>query len=342
LEENNMKRIGFIGAGAIAFALLVGNTAALNASGQNAQSSEGKTFTLKMSTQLNETNPMVGGFKEWAKNVAEKTNGGIVIEVYPSAQLGSDEDVIEQALQGVNVAVLTDGGRMANYVKDIGIIGMPYIAADYAELRKITETKTFATWEQQLAKENGIQVLSFNWYDGPRHFLTNVPVTKPADLKGQRIRTPGAPVWARSVAAMGATPIAMGWNDSYNAVQSKSIDGVEAQHTASFLLRIYEVLKYIDKTGHFQLANGIIVGDKWFSQLPAEYQKILSDECKAAAYENAAYISQIADDYEKQMVDKGMVVVEVDKAAFKTAAEAAYTELGFAALRDQIYREIGK
>jgi TRAP-type C4-dicarboxylate transport system substrate-binding protein len=101
-------------------------------------------------------------------------------------------------------------------------------------------------------------------------------------------------------------------------------------------------LKYINKTGLFQLANGIIVGDKWFSQLPAEYQKILADECKAAAYENAALISRIADDYEKQMVDKGMVVIEADRAAFKTASEAAYTELGFAALRDQIYREIGK
>jgi tripartite ATP-independent transporter DctP family solute receptor len=337
-----MKRIGFIGAGAIAFALLAGVLALAGCAKKDAEKDAGKTFTLKMSTQLNETNPMVEGFKIWAEKVKEKTNGGLNIEVYPSAQLGSDEDVIEQALQGVNVAVLTDGGRMANYVKDIGIIGMPYIASDYAELRKITETQTFVAWEEQLAKENGIRVLSFNWYDGPRHFLTNVPVSKPEDLKGQRIRTPGAPVWARSVEAMGATPIAMGWNDSYNALQSKSIDGVEAQHTASFGARLYEVIKYIDKTGHFQLANGIIVGEKWFSQLPAEYQKILSDECKAAAYENAELISRVADDYEKQMVDKGMEVVEADRDAFKAAAEAAYTELGFSALRDQIYREIGK
>jgi TRAP-type C4-dicarboxylate transport system substrate-binding protein len=295
-----------------------------------------------MSTQLNETHPMVDGFKAWAKNVGEKTEGKVVIQVYPSAQLGSDEDVIEQALQGVNVAVLTDGGRMANYVKDIGIIGMPYIASDYNELRKITETKTFAAWEEELVKDNGVRILSFNWYDGPRHFLTNVPVTQPGELKGLRIRTPGAPVWTRSVEAMGATPIAMGWNDSYNAVQSKSIDGVEAQHTASFGARLYEVIKYIDKTSHFQLANGIIVGEKWFSQLPAEYQKILVDECKATAYENAKLVSQMADDYEKQMVEKGMVVVDANQEAFKAAAESAYTALGFSSLRDQIYAELGK
>jgi TRAP-type C4-dicarboxylate transport system substrate-binding protein len=337
-EEKKMKRnVFFFTGGLIICALWFGACT----KGQNSVDST-KKYTLKMSTQLNETHPMVEGFKSWAKKVEEKTNGGITIQIYPSAQLGSDEDVIEQALQGVNVAVLTDGGRMANYVKDIGIIGMPYIASDYSELRKIIETAIFASWEEELVKDNDIRILSFNWYDGPRHFLTNVPVTKPEELKGLRIRTPGAPVWARSVAAMGATPIAMGWNDSYNAVQSKSIDGVEAQHTASFGARLYEVIKYIDKTGHFQLANGIIVGEKWFSQLPADYQKILVDECKAAAYENAEVVSRMADDYEKQMVEKGMVVVEADRVAFKAAAEGAYTELGFSTLRDQIYAELGK
>ncbi|MDR1955933.1 MAG: C4-dicarboxylate TRAP transporter substrate-binding protein [Treponema sp.] len=303
---------------------------------------EPKTFILKMSTQLNETSPIVQGFKEWAKNVEAKTNGGITIEVYPSAQLGSDEDVIEQAIQGVNVAVLTDGGRMGNYVKEIGIIGMPYIADNYDELVQITQTAIFKEWETKLAAENGIRVLAFNWYDGPRHFLTNTPVTTPADLKGLRIRTPGAPVWAKSVEAMGATPIAMGWNDSYNAIQSKSIDGAEAQHTATFGARLYEVVKYIDKTSHFQLANGIIVGEKWFSKLPAEYQSILVDTCQAAASENARLVEQVADDYENQMVEKGMVVIAADREAFKAAAEAAYTALGFSSLRDQLYAELGK
>ncbi|MFP3043201.1 C4-dicarboxylate TRAP transporter substrate-binding protein [Treponema primitia] len=300
-----------------------------------------QTFILKMSTQLNESSPMVGGFKEWAKAVEEKTSGNLKIEVFPSAQLGSDEDVIEQALQGVNVAVLTDGGRMANYVKDIGIIGMPYIAGNYDELRKITESKTFAAWDAQLI-QNGMRILSYNWYDGPRNFYTTKPVNVPADLNGQRIRTPGAPVWAKSVESMGATPIAMGWNDSYNALQSKSIDGVEVQSTSAYPARMYEVLKYINKTEHFQLANFIMVGEKWFSALPADYQKILMDECKKASYENAQIVLKTAGDYEKLMIEKGMIITNPDKAAFSKAAEKAYDELGFKTLRDQIWSEIGK
>jgi len=340
-----MKRVKFILFAALAALTAVNGTSCSKkdaaSGGGGGAAVAGKTYTLKMSTQLNETSPMVRGFYEWAKRVEEKSGGAVKVQVYPSAQLGSDEDVIEQALQGVNVAVLTDGGRMANYVKDIGIVGMPYIADNYEELRKITETPTFGAWDADLVKA-GMRILSYNWYDGPRNFYTNKPARTPADLNGLRIRTPGAPVWARSVAALGATPIAMGWNDSYNALQSKSIDGVEVQSTSAFPARMYEVLKYIDKTEHFQLANFIMVGEKWFQTLPAEYQTLLMDECKAASYENARLVLQEAGEYEKQMVDKGMTIVEVDKAAFRAAAEKAYEELGFKELRDKLWTETGK
>lgn len=333
-----MKREKIFVIAVLMFVLVVGTMAA-----QGTQDSEDKTYVLKMSTQLNESSPMVQGFKEWSKSVAEKTDGKLEIQIFPSAQLGSDEDVIEQAIQGVNVAVLTDGGRMSNYVKDIGIIGMPFIAENYDDVLKITNTSTFDEWVDELSKENGIRVLSFNWYDGARHFLTNKPVRKPEDLNGQRIRTPGAPVWSESVASMGATPIAMDWPDTYNAVQSGAIDGCEAQHTASYGLRIYEVLKYINKTAHFQLVNGIIVGEKWFSTLPEDYKDILVEECISEAEVNARLVENLSDEFEQKMVDEGMVVIDdVDKAAFKEAAEKAYEKLGFNELRSRILDQIAK
>ncbi|MPN27287.1 hypothetical protein SDC9_174718 [bioreactor metagenome] len=49
----------------------------------------------------------------------EKSNGRLKVDIYPSGVLGSDEDLIEQALQGVNVVVLTDASRMSNYVPDM-------------------------------------------------------------------------------------------------------------------------------------------------------------------------------------------------------------------------------
>jgi TRAP-type C4-dicarboxylate transport system substrate-binding protein len=262
--------------------------------------------------------------------------------VYPSAQLGSDEDVIEQALQGVNVAVLTDGGRMGNYVKDIAIIGMAYFADNYDDVLKVTQSAKFAEWEKELVDKNGIRILSFNWYDGGRHFFTNKVVNTPADLKGQRIRTPGAPAWAESVTALGGTPVAMPWGETYSAVQSKAVDGCEVQLTSALGSRIYEVLKYMVRTEHFQLINGLIVGEKWFQTLPQDLQTILLEETKAAGEKNARYVESKIAEIEKQLVGYGITIIEPDVQSFVKASDAAYAKLGFTELRKEIYKQIGK
>lgn len=322
-------------------AIALAAAAALTACGGSADGGGGETFNLRMSTQLSESSPMVQGFKDWAERVNEKSDGAIEITVHTDAQLGSDEDVIEQALQGANVAVLTDGGRMGNYVPDIGIIGMPYLVDDYEEVRAITETETFAAWDEDFAAE-GIHILAYNWYDGPRNFYTNKEITTPADLSGQRIRTPGAPVWSESVSALGATPIAMPWPDSYNALQTGSIDGVEVQSTSAYPSSMWEVTSHMSRTEHFHLANFIMVGEAWFQNLPEDLQQILVEECRAAAAENAQLVIETATEFEDLMVENGLIITDPDVEAFKEAADAAYETLGFTELRDQLWAEIGK
>lgn len=328
-----MKKLTIL-AGAAALAL------AMTACGSDGEG-DGGEYSLRMSTQLADNSPMVEGFHAWADAVEERTDGAVTIEVFTSAALGSDEDVIEQAIEGVGVAVLTDGGRMSNYVPDVGIIGMPYIADDYDDVQAITESDTFAAWDEDFAAE-GIKILSYNWYDGPRNFYTNKEVNTPADLSGLQIRTPGAPVWSESVAALGATPVAMPWPDSYNAVQSGTIDGVEVQATSAYPSSMWEVTSNMARTEHFQLANFIMVGTAWFDTLPEEYQEILVEESRNAATDNAQLVIETSEEFEQEMIDAGLVINEPDKEPFREAADAAYEKLGFTELRDQIWQEIGK
>lgn len=301
-----------------------------------------KTYTLRLSTQLNESSLMVQGFKELAESVKAKSDGRLEIQIFPSAQLGSDEDVIEQAIQGVNVCVLTDAGRMGNYVSDMGIVGMAYFGNNYDEVLAATQSKTFAGWVDQLAKEDDIRVICFNWYDGSRSFYTDKAISAPADLKGVRIRTPGAPAWAESVTALGATPVAMPWPDTYSAIQSKAIDGCEVQLTSAVPARLYEVVGYMNKTEHFQLINGLIVGEKWFKTLPEDLQQLLVKEAQAEAEKNARIVESEASNLEAELVRQGMKINELDKTPFIQAADAAYEKLGFTELRTKIYEEIGK
>ena len=67
-----------------------------------------KTFTLKFNHVLGPKEPYHDGFHEWAKRVDERTKGGLKIEVFHSAQLGREEDIIEQIRQGANIGQNTD------------------------------------------------------------------------------------------------------------------------------------------------------------------------------------------------------------------------------------------
>ena len=309
--------------------------------GNGAAAKPDQVYTLKISTTQNENAPIVQGLQAIAKSVAEQTNGGLNLEIYPAGQLGVEEDMIEQALQGVNVAVLTDAARMSNYVNDIGIMNMAYIVDNYDEAVKIMETQTFQGWESSLV-DQGIRVLAFNFYDGGRSFMTHKEVKSPADLKGLRIRTPGAPVWVNSIESLGATPISMPWGEVYNGIQSNALDGCEVQYTSAYSTRIFEVVKMIAKTEHIQLVNCLVTGEKWFSTLPEEYQNLLVETSKTLAYENAKYVEGLVEEIEGKLVAEGMTVIPVEKEAFKTAAEAAYEKMGWVELRAQLYTEIDK
>ena len=299
-----------------------------------------KSYELKISTTQTDTSMIYAGLQAAADEIMEKTNGDVKVTIYPSSQLGGEEDMIDQAIAGIGVAVLTDAGRMSSYVNDIGIFNMAYFVNNYEDGLKVIATDTFKGWTDELI-DQGIRVLCFNYYDGARSFMQNKEVNTPEDLKGLVTRTPGAAPYNESISAMGATPYNVAWSEVYNSIQTKAIDACEVQYTSAVSSHIYEVCKYVAKTEHINLFNCLICGEAWFSKLPEEYQQIVLDACYNNAYNNAQEIIAAQADMEKTLIDNGMTVIEVDKTPFQEAAKAAYEKLGWTELRGKIYEEAG-
>lgn len=294
------------------------------------------TYTLKLGFVVTEQDPIFMGAEALKKAVEERTNGDLVIEIYPSSQLGDTKDVQEQAKMGANVGSVTDPGRLAEMVHALGIMLAPYVADNYDELRVISLSKPWKEWEAQLAQQHRLRILSFNWYQGARHLLTNKPITVPADLKGIRMRTPGSAVWQETVRAMGATPVALAWAEVYPALQQKMIDGAEAQYPAIHGASLYEVIKYITKTSHFLLNTCIAVSEDWFQRLPEEYQQILLEEALKAGDVASQLTLEKESEFEAQIKAQGVTVNEVDPTPFKEATAVVYEKLGYEEARKLI------
>ena len=300
-------------------------------------------YTLRFNHVLGPSEPFHEGFLKWAERVAERTNGNLQIEVFHSAQLGVEEDIIEQIRQGANIGQNTDAARLGNYVPGIAVVNGPYFVSTIEEAYALADSPTMQGWQTELAEQHGLKVVCFDWVQGFRHFFTNKPIRTPEDLAGLRIRTPPAPIWQESIRALGAEPTAMNFTDIYPGLQQRAVDGAELVYPNITAANLNEVLDYANETAHILLVNFQVVSSQWFDNLPQDYQTALVEECRAAGQETSEVIRRATEEAKATLVEQGMTVIEdVDMDAFRAAGEKAYEVLGILDAKNKVHAEIGK
>lgn len=308
--------------------------------------SQEEQYVLRFNHVLTDKDPYHEAFLNWADAVEERTDGNLTIDVFHSAQLGVEEDIIEQIRQGADIGQNTDSARMGNYVPEIAVMNGPYFVDSLEEVERLKSLPTVQEWLDELEEDYGIKVLSFSWVQGFRNLLTNEPIESPDDARGLRVRSPNAPIWMESIRSLGATPVALDYGEVYTGIQQDVVDGAGNVYPATYSTRMYEVLDYLNETQHILLINLQIVSAEWFDSLPSEYQEILVEECDRAGLEVSRRImGELAEDAKQQLQDEGMTIIpheEIDIEAFKEASDAAYEALDLLDVRDQIFEELEK
>lgn len=300
------------------------------------------TYELRFNHVLAEKEPFHKGFLSWAERVEERTDGNLTIEVYPAAQLGVEEDIIEQIQDGAAIGQNTDAARLGQYVEEIAVMNGPYFVDTLEEVEALKESPTIQSHLDELESE-GLKVLSFNWVQTHRHFFTNKEIDHPDDLSGLRVRTPPAPIWQESIRALGAEPVGMEFGEVYPALQQGALDGAELVYANIPGGNLHEVVSHANETGHILLINFEVVSAKWFDSLPKEYQEILVDEADRAGLETSKAMEESIPDIKAELEQQGMTINDdPDVEAFQKSGEAAYEKLGLTEVRDKVWSEIGK
>jgi len=281
-----------------------------------------------LSTSQNSADPLTIAMEEAAKRIEERSQGEIEVSVYPSSQLGSDNDVLEQIRNGAAIAVLVDAGRLAPFKKELGILSAPYLVDEWTQYAAITSSDPYKQWVEDLAASSGLRLLNYNWFQGTRQMFTNKPVKAAADLKGVRVRTIDAPGWLATVNAMGATATPMPWSEVYSALQLGAIDGAEAQLTGAYGIKLHEVTGNLAFTNHVQLMTGLTTSEEWFKTLSPENQAIIAEELAKAGDDASAATVAKGEEVLAEMKASGLVVNEVDPDEFKQLTAGVYAELG--------------
>jgi tripartite ATP-independent transporter DctP family solute receptor len=265
----------------------------------------------------------------FAERVAERTNGAIAVKVFPSAQIGHDNDTLEQIKLGADLVVITNpGGAAPAEVPDLSVLDGPYLFDSFADYRKLVKSEWFKATTKQLEEKAGLKILAANWLFGVRHVLTDKPIRTPDDFKGLKVRIPPLPMWVETFKALEANAQTINFGEAYTALSSGVVDAVESPVESLYAAKFWEVKKVISMTGHFTNWIAPIMSAKVFNSLSAENQAILLQEAEIAG----EIITALALDREQSFRDKlaaqGVTFVDdVDRDALREKSKPAYSQI---------------
>ena len=225
------------------FMLLVGFLALVlvGCSNTSASTNEMETYTIIAAHSTAETTSFNEIFQYFKTEIEAKSEGRIKVEIYPSAQLGADRELIEGVQLGDVTMSLHSTAPAVNFVDDVAVFDIPFLFPD-KETARATMHVDSPFFEQlaQSQEEKGFKLLGLH-DQGFRQLTTNgVKVESPSDLKGVRLRTMENPYHMETWRTLGANPTPLPFNEVYTALQQGTVDGQENPFELIISQRFYE------------------------------------------------------------------------------------------------------
>ncbi|WP_347551298.1 TRAP transporter substrate-binding protein [Pseudalkalibacillus hwajinpoensis] len=311
---------------ALSLSVLVACGGADQEASNEGEAASGEAKTLQVGITLAEDSHYYKGLEHFAELVDEKSEGELAIEIFPNGSLGGERDMVESLQVGSLDMVLTSTGPLGGFAPEINVVDLPFLFENREHAYKVLDGEVGQDLLAGL-EDQSLKGLAW-WENGFRHITNSkLPIEKPEDLNGLKIRTMENNVHMDSFKALGADPTPMSFTELFTALQQGVVDGQENPVPIISTSRFYEVQDYLTLTGHFYSPAALLVSSQVFDGLTEDQQKALQE----AAVEGAEYEREIVAEMEEEMIadlkEQGMQIVEdVDKKAFQEATKSVYDQ----------------
>ena len=267
--------------GALALAL------GLAALGSGAQSND--VTTLKFGYVTGAAHPYGLAMAQFASLVNNASAGTLQIQTLPVYAGGDDVQLLNDIKGGSGAQGAVAGGAVSTAVwttakiPSFVALQMPFLIDNYPlEQRVISNSSGIA---QRMLKQatagTGLVPLTI-FEGGMRQFaLVNKDVNSLADLKGLKLRTPpGDPINA-SLAALGASPTPIAIGQTFQALQSGTVDGMEANSALVNTFQLYNAgIKHITIANLWPFPAAVVMNQGVFNSLTPAQQQILKNAAR--------------------------------------------------------------
>src|SRR5660397_69127 len=208
-----------------------------------------------------------------ADRLKEKSNGTVLIDIYPNQQLGSERECLELLQIGSLGMTKVSTAVIENFVPSLKVFGLPFLFRDREHRFKVLEGEL---GEGFLDASLGQRLKGLTYYDsGTRNFYSKTPIESPEDLKGLKIRVQESITAMNLVKSFGGSPTPIAWGELYTALQQGIVDGAENNLPSFYLSRHYEVCKYLTMDEHTAIPDELLISTLVWNKLSLKEQQWL-------------------------------------------------------------------
>lgn len=260
-------------------------------------------------------------FVNWAEELKERSNGRLVLDIYPAEQLGKVSQQYNLVRRGdVDIAFMMHGNPAGRFP----LMELTHLPMLFESGEQASRVLMDLVPEYLAAEHDGVRILYlFGHSPGVLHTQGRA-VREPADLQGLRIRHPSS-VIGETLRAWGASPAGLPPVQIAENLDKGVIDGVLLPYDGVLGFRLAPYVDYSIELESYVNTFAVVMNPDSYARLPPDLQRLIDDTTgNAAAREVGARWDSMEAPGREYMLDSGVEVIvpsAAERAAFAGVAE---------------------
>jgi len=231
-----------------------------------------KPLSLRYTTGAPQRTPWVTQLERFQKAVEEESKGALKIDGFIGAQLGNEQDTMQQVARGRIDMGGFSTNAVAVVVPEMTMLVLPFYFRTVAESDCAIDALTRPITE--LLGKRGLQLLSFTDV-GVSDLAGKRPFVNPADVKGIKAASYGSKMGTIMWNTLGANSSPMGITEWAPAFQSGAIDAANTPSTFYVPSGLNKVAPVLSRLEMWSNPAFILMNKGIFDKLPAEQKDAL-------------------------------------------------------------------
>lgn len=287
---------------------------------------QAQEVTLKLGVVTPTDHPHSISAREFARLVAEKTDGAVVITISDNGALGSNPELLDAVQTGIIDFAVSTPGVLAEYSSAMGILELPYVFQSIDHMMAVTRGEVGASMGAAYQEATGVEILGYFGGAQRNMITTDATIASVDDLAGLKMRTWEWNVMLDWWSGLGALGSVVAFPEVYTALQTGVVDGAENEFTTFTTARWAEVAKNVSLTQHSITVRPLVGNARKLNGLSEEFQAAIREAALEAADFDVALEGELdTKNMEALRVDYDVIFTEPDKGPL-IAASAAVVE----------------